>query len=205
MAGVWYYTFTGTGNLTAIDQGTLVVRETHADLLTVEQLREHVVSNLGDDALQRILDANEDAINEFVGPIRPVVEIHDGGPRASRSHAGRPSITSIVERRSGTDTTLAADDYRIRASGYVLERISGGTNSRSSWNDLVTVTYVPVSDVAERIRVLIALCKLDLAHEPGLASRTVVDWTESYGGSGGYLAERGSMLASLRQPSMVVI
>jgi hypothetical protein len=176
-------------------------------ILTVDELREHVSSELGDDALQRLLDDAEAAILAYAGAAGDVTELIDGG--FARLALSRPavSITSITERQGTTDTTLATDDYRIRAQGYVLERLTGGTNSRSTWRDLVTVVYEAADDTAIRQIVQVELVKLAITFDPYLASKTIGAWTETYATADKSIEEwRGEILARLSfEPGLMVV
>jgi hypothetical protein len=110
----------------------------------------------------------------------------------------------IVTVSEGT-TTLAANDYRLR-SGTVLHRLSTGTNPAHRWRDWrgIDVEYLPESDVAERIRVQIALVQLDLAYAPGVVSEKIGDWTETFSPSGDHAKDREAIIATLNATSAVM-
>lgn len=147
-------------------------------ILTVGEFREHVESTLGNDAIQRLLDAAEAAIVAFAGAPGSAIEVIDGGYRRIVLSRPASAITTVVERYGSTDTTLAADDYRLRGGGYVLERILYGTNPRSTWRQLVTVTYTPVDDADLRVAVQLALVRLLINQNPGVTQEQIGAWLE---------------------------
>lgn len=168
-------------------------------ILTVNELREHVTTDLGDDALQRLLDAAEEAIVARAGAPGVRTELAAGGYRFLT--LGRPaaSITSVVETVGESDTTLATDDYQIGWGEMVLERLRTGTNPRSRWGDQTSVVYTPVDDDATREKVQIDLCKLAIASNPGLAAQAIGDWREDYVNNSAWnvASEREAILAQL--------
>jgi hypothetical protein len=168
-------------------------------LLTVDELREHVTTSLGDDALQRLLDDAEAAITAYAGEVGAAVEIVSGG--SPTLTVGRPieSITSVRERDGWqTPTTLATDDYE-QIGPFVLGRLRYGTNSAPTWRGPVRVTYAPVDDTATREIVQLELVKLAISFNPALASETVGAWTQTFVSSQKtYPEQRGDILARLR-------
>lgn len=169
-------------------------------LLTVDELREHVNSALGDTALERLLADAEAAIVQRAGPPGDRTQIAGGGYRFIALHRPATAITSIVERQGTTDTTLAADDYLLRPGGYLLERLTDGTHPRGScWAPRVTVIHSPVDDEATRIAVQIDLVNLELSFAPGLAEQTIGEWTERYTNNSAWNSdtERETILARL--------
>lgn len=151
-------------------------------ILTVEELREHVTTDLGDDALQRLLDATEDAINARAGASGSRTEFFDRAGRFITLARPASAISSITEESfyGGAVTTLAADDYRVWPDGYSLERVSDGTNPRRYWYGLITVVYTATVDDDLRKLVQIELIDSTLNYNPGLTSQTIGTWTEQY-------------------------
>lgn len=140
-------------------------------LITPTQLRAHVDTDLTDTALQRILDdADAEIVRRFGEHTTANVEVHRPGGGELRLFTDRKvaSITTIVETLRtvvGEQTvTLSADDYTLE-SDRCIRRESNGTNSRDWWAEIVTVTYLPVSDDARRTRVTIDLCRLALTYQ----------------------------------------
>lgn len=169
-----------------------------------DTFRLHASTSLGDAALQTLLDAAEQAIAIHAGEyivssgaddeVNEILTPRGIGPLLRLSRRAQ-SITTVVE---GTET-LAADDYELRSSGYVLRRLNDGTNPSLYWRNRVYVTYVPLSDTAERERVQIALVKLDLAYAPGVVQETIGAWSEQKANNSvwNYQQERAAILASL--------
>ena len=152
-------------------------------LLTTDQLLDHISTDLGTDALQLLLDAAENDINEILGPVSPVSSNDATGTvnELVRVHGdlillSRPA-ESIVQVIEGT-TTLDPTDYELRSNGRFLQRLHDSTsvNPAWRWHHLVDVTYV-FDDLATRKRVQIALVKLDLNHQPGASQETIGTWS----------------------------
>ena len=176
-------------------------------ILDPGEFREHVTTALEDDALQRLLDAAEAEIVRFAGEPGAATDIRDGRGRFVTLSRPAASITSITETPWSTGTTLAADDYLLYPSGLVIERLPGGTHSRSHWHGRVTVVYTPVDDEAIRVGVQLDLVNLALNYSPGAGMEVIGSWTEQFNQAVG--ANRGEADAILSRldvgPSMVVI
>lgn len=134
-------------------------------LITTDELREHVETDLSDDALQRLIDANEKEIIRKFGAHATQIDYVEPG-RSDCLFLSRPpsEITEVVERWGDTETTLSADDYELIANWKRLNRLSTGTNPTSFWGDRVKVTYTPVDQNDERKGVLVDLCKLEIEY-----------------------------------------
>jgi len=177
-------------------------------ILTPDQLREHVTTSLGDDALQRLLDAAEWAIVNRAGPPGARTELATGGFRYITLARPVASITSIIETDPvGFQTTLDPDDYIIGTGEMVIERLSTGTHPRFRWDWRVTTAYTPVDDDPIRVEVQIALCELALNYAPGLAEETIGEWTERYANNSAWTnaAERDSILERLAIGGRMVV
>lgn len=175
--------------------------------LTLDQLREHVTTSLGDEALQRVLDAAYASIEEYAGEEDVATVLAVGGQRFLALDRPAYSVTSVVEDYgSSAPVTLAADDYIVHPGGYVIERNSGGTNSRSSWYRRVYVTFVPKDDAALRDMVAVDLVALDLTVKLGVTMEVVGSWTQQYAQSKSYDELRDEALSRLSpEPRMVVV
>jgi hypothetical protein len=152
-------------------------------ILTVDQLRGFINTPLADASLQILLDQTEEDIVKFAGAPGNVTELIDGGYRRLTLHRPAVSISSIKETIGitlTTELTLDPSDYRIRAYGYVLERLGTGTNPRWYWGRLVEVTYAYAPDTAVREMVQVDLVKLELAFSAGIAGETVGAWAISF-------------------------
>lgn len=170
-------------------------------LLTLAEARTHITTSLVDAALQRLLDAAEDAITDAIGPVGNVTETFTAGAGDLIMLSRRASaVVSVNERASA----LNANDYELYNSGQLLHRRDLGTNPDSRWRGRVIVVYTPVSDVARRKVAQLALVNLDLTFNPGAASERIGDWTETYRTDAEYVQERRAILASLSAPVVLI-
>ena len=166
--------------------------------LTVAQFREHVTSSLGDEAVQRLLDAAYESLVGALGPyeedgsITEIITPRSIGPLLMLSRRAE-SLSEVIEG----DTTLAADDYELRSSGNVVRRLDDGTNPASYWRNRVYVTYLPQSDLALRAIAQLELVRLEIAFNPLLVSQTIGSWTETYQQGKSYPEQRADILAAL--------
>ncbi len=162
---------------------------------SVTMLRQFVVSSLSDAALGTYLQAAMDAIDDVLGPVTVHERIRSC--RGDMLSLGREaeSITTVVEGWGAV--TLAADDYELSDSGMVLYRLHTGTNPGYHWHGRVHITYVRSDDTAARIRAAVALVKLDLSQQPGLASQSIGTWSETYAVGRSYEEQRDAILAGL--------
>lgn len=182
-------------------------------ILTVDEIRAYVETDLDDASLQRLLDAAEAAIVSYAGSPGEATQLVDGGVGRLALARRAASMTTVTESRGTTTTTLDADDYRIRADGYVLERLNTGTNPRSRWYGQISLTYVPVDDSATREAVQIELVRIDLASSSGaggggLKSESIGDYSASFGSTDSRTPEqqRADALARLNpEPMMAVV
>lgn len=148
-----------------------------ATLLLPAELRQHVESDLSDTALQRVLDSEEAEIVRRYGAHATASETLAGNQAIILLSRGAASVTAITETDlDGTELELETDDYRLLHGGHTLERLTTGTNAAAWWAPLVTVEYVPISQVEQRRLVLIELAKLALMYS-GAASERVGDYS----------------------------
>lgn len=172
-------------------------------LLTVEELREHVNSDLSDDALTRLMEAAESAIIARAGATGERTQIIGGGNRfIALARPLDPSETITVTEQTpygSTVTTLVAGDFLVRDGGMLLERISTSDNPRSRWFGYVTVTYTPLDDTALRIGVLLDYINAQIDYHPGLTSYTTGADSESYAANSAWnnSKEREAILSRL--------
>lgn len=170
----------------------------------IDRVKERVETDLTDAELASIIAEAQAEIRQRWGPdadsASPITVTTPGGDHALNLYRPLDAEEAIVvaETVSGgvsgeTTTTLAADDYRVWYGGRALERLAGGTNSRSRWGDRVAVTYTPVDDTPQREEVVIKLVQLAVEYE-GLDRRSVGDTTADHLD---YPAEREKLIASL--------
>lgn len=170
-------------------------------LITKAQLQEHYETDLGDDALDRLIDAADREIVKRFGPHATQTDTMRELRLSTAIFLSRraSSITSVTEEIRSEDgliseTVLAEDDYKLRRGNLLLERLADGTNGRGTWGDVVTVIYVPADDNDLRIRVEIELCILS-AEFDALDTERVGDYSSS---RRKYEDEREGILAALR-------
>ncbi len=168
-------------------------------LLTLAKVRTHVETGLVDTALQRIMDAAEQDIDQRHGAVASQVDDLPGGTLNIFTTRPIDSVTSVVETVGDTDTTLASTDYKQR-HGTQLERLDTGTTARQTWGDRVLVTYVPTDTTSRRIGAYIKLIKLEIEYS-GLDNSKDGDFSSK---NLDYATEREKILSGLRQPGSFV-
>ena len=169
-------------------------------LLTVDQLREHIDTDVTDAGLQRLLDeADFDIVKRYGAHTGTVIEYFTCGAGDSCLYTTRPigSVSQIIETDRGingdVETTLSANDY-LNDGVRQLRRISGGANSASYWAPRVKVTYTPSGDSARRLVVTIDLVRLACRYDAA-ASTSLGDVSISHVD---YALERERILARLQ-------
>jgi hypothetical protein len=157
------------------------------------QIREHVETDLTDDALQRLIDAAE----EDLGSETAVVEYFRGlGRQVLHLRRLASAISSVTEHKADGDLALVVPglttaDMRL-LQGRAVERLTTGTNPSSYWYEKTTVTYVP-NDLSRRKQCVIDLVRLAVERR-GVAS----EGTGDYRFTGlDYEAERQKIIDSL--------
>ena len=177
--------------------------------LTVDDLREHLIDcPLGDDALGRVLDAAYAWIDTQIGPAGSRTELAFGGYGTIALSRPAASIGSVSELVGTTTTNLDASDYRLRPDGYILERLSTGTNPRWQWWGQVTVTYTPTDDDEIRDSVAIDLCKLAINTNPGVQMEQIGAWMQQLAANSAWntTEEWATILSRLDPtPGMIVV
>jgi hypothetical protein len=153
-------------------------------------IRARIETDLGDPALQSLYTAQQEAIDERLGPVGPLtVRRTPSGPLLGLPRRA-VEIISVVENRVALETS----DWLLRPSGLILERIG-----RLRWLGRVDVAFQPLPDTARREQAAIALIKLELTHNPGLAGAKFGSWAETYSQQGGqsYEQAREEILCTL--------
>lgn len=176
-------------------------------LLTADEFRAYVETELSDAALLGMLSAAEAEIDMAAGPVGSTVALFSGGGTLLVLGRAASAFTSVIETWGSTVTTLAADDYLVHPGGYVLERLNTGTNPRSRWWGRITVTYTPVDDANLRKDVQRELVSLAINVPAGLSLKTIGSWTEQYRQAAeGNEKERDAILARLSPgPSLAIV
>ena len=167
--------------------------------MTVEELRDHVETDLTDEALQALLD---DAVDEIIGRFGDdgnVTRVMYGAGPYLTLRRPAATVTSIVEanRQRTPLLTLVPGDYALMHGGRTIERLSGASGYVGyvgGWAPVVTVVYTPVSEQTLRNRVAIDLVKLAVRYA-GVSSEHIGDYNVTY--EPNYLRERERILQGM--------
>ncbi len=129
-------------------------------ILSATQLREHIETDLGDTALDRLAAAAESLIEAVIGPVSARTDDLKGGVKRIYTTAAVTTITSIKERDFADDdqVTLSANDWRKEA-GFRFIRLNNGDNARELWAEEVEIIYAPEVDTGMIQGVQITLVK----------------------------------------------
>lgn len=184
-------------------------------VLLLAEAKSHFASvAISDDAFQMMIDDVEQEIVDrfgayYPGPLEERIVTADDwyGPLILRR---RPAaIVSIVEEiGSGSPVptrTLEPTDYRIR--GFLLDRLSAGSNPARGWSRwATTVVYVPADDTARRKMATVDVLKVELSHS-GYASLRIGDYSESssVGATGDDLPTRRTKILRRLRPARMVL
>lgn len=156
-----------------------------------------IESDLADANLASKAKAAVAEITKRTGIGTTIEQYADGGRRFIPLDPPAATITTVTE--DGTAVTAGDDGYRLRPSGVLLERLSGGTPSR--WCGTVHVTYAAEDSDDRYDRVVADLVKLALEYS-GLDMRRDGDYSETSAGanSGGqtsYQDQREQIIGEL--------
>ncbi len=167
--------------------------------ITVADVREKVPNDLGETAVQRLIDSAVKAIARAAGNATSQVqkEVDASGSRRLVLHRRSTTFTSITERRrhSSDEVTLSSDDYR-KIGDYTLLRLPDGTNGASFWGKEVVITYTPEVDTAVRDRVTLDLCMVDINFQAFDREKSGADWE---GEQKDYKGRRRELLRQVRE------
>lgn len=168
-------------------------------LLTLAQVRENIETGLGDDALQRIMNAVEEDIDQRHGAVDAQTDDLEAGDKKLWTTRPILTITTVTETVGTTDTELSANDY-VKRHETQLNRLNTGDNGRERWGVRVKITYVPVDTTNRRITAYLKMILLDIVYS-GLDSSREGDFNSK---SLGYAPEREKLLSSLDRPGMFI-
>ena len=175
-------------------------------LLTATDIRAHVETDLGDTALQAVIDRLEAELLQRAGPhTGPLVEILSSGATSVFVRRPLATVTSVREGARidvNTPALTVETDYRLWPDQGRVERLAGGAAfglPRASlaprFAALVEVTYTPLDDQPQRQRILLELVRLDLAQSGRDTEAVGQDYR--YRGLD-YAAHREALLRDLR-------
>ncbi len=161
---------------------------------TVNEIAAHIEHDLSNDAIQLLIDDAEEEVIARFGAHAAQTEILEGGGPYLFPRRPISAITTITETVEQTDTVLVASDYEVQNNGWMIKRLTTGTNGQRIWAPEVEVIYTPVLSWDSRRRVIIDLVKLAIQYK-GLRTETIGDRDESFGN---YIEERAAILETLR-------
>ena len=142
-----------------------------SSLLTLEQVRSIVETDLSDAALEIIVDAADADILSLYGPHSgPISEIVQGGALRLFPRQTIETLTSVSEwgygKAESEAVSVGSDAYQVRFEGRGVECL------QRYWAYNVKLTYTPVDQRAERRAVLVDMVKVDVVYEGLRSSRT---------------------------------
>jgi hypothetical protein len=174
------------------------------ELLTVGQFREHTETALGDDALQRLIDAAIGDINDHCGTmlyddymVAETITQNDYGVWAGQrilhlDHIPSSVITVMDVDTLGSETELVeGDGADWVADGHILRR-SGGV-----WGLHTRVVYTPQNAYSQRQALCVKLVDLSINIQPGQGFAGAATWQETFKD---YEQEKQHLLWSLCAP-----
>lgn len=147
--------------------------------LTPAQLREHVETDLGDTALQRLLDDAYFTITERAGALGVVTARFIGNGDSVIWLGGRVATLPFTSVTENGVALVENTDYRVLYDGRGLERIDATTTPVRTryWGLDVVLTYTKRNDEVRRNRVAIDLCKLAVQFD-GTQSSSAGDYRQ---------------------------
>ncbi len=165
-------------------------------LLDVDEVREHVESDLTDTALTRLIEDADAEIIARLGAVATATEVRSGdGLTRLPLNRVATAVTSVVMRVGQTDYALGTDDYVLVYNGRMIERRQGSTYPDLIWHGTMTVVYVPRDETTRRTRLLIDLVKLAVNYD-GMKSADIGDARTS---PLDYKTERDNLFAPFAQ------
>ena len=141
-----------------------------SDLLTVDEVKEHVTTGLSDAALGRLIDSGDAYIRQMLGqhdPATTMVYEMDLDPGYQSIWLPRPAVSiATLEKRRRLDSAWTVQDAETY---YLSDEGRSVQTTRSLWTwgwgnrfeMRVRVTYTPVPENAERTQALIDLVRLE--------------------------------------------
>lgn len=175
--------------------------------LTLAEIRGLVDTSLGDAALQTLIDAAYNTIDQRLDPDEgTTTELLTG--RGDRLMLSRPAseITSVSELLYAYTTPRVLDptDYELLPSGQTLMRLWTGTLPAYHWWGRVRVTYVPRPASNLRDSVASQLVALDVI-PTGVSEVTIGSFSERYENKKAtYAEQREAILATLRPAGVML-
>lgn len=128
---------------------------------------EHLETDLGDNAIQRLIDEAEAYCTKIAGPESGSYTVHrQGGVSSFWLRRPADSITSVTELDNG-DNVVDSGNYRLEHGGRTLRRVG------NIWaHGTVEIVYTVITDTAVRDRVVIDLVHLALSYRGAVKSES---------------------------------
>lgn len=169
---------------------------------SLTEVRARVETDLDDDTLNLIIDAETEALERHAGTATEEETQFASGLSIIFLRRLPAEITTITERRLVTSdpVTLADDDWRMSGK-FGLRRLSDGTNAAGTWGAEVVIEYVPEIDQRLRDRVLLDLVQVSVEFR-AFDSEEVGDWK---GEQKDQEQRRQALLAQLREGRSLLI
>lgn len=153
----------------------------------LDRIKARVSTDLTDAELQLMIDAVTAEIARRYGAIAAITERMPGSrvyiSLARPIDTGETVTVAEVDPQhtgdSGSETTLAADDYRVLHGGRILERLLDGTNGRREWAPEVKVSYTPIDDSDKRDGITLEIVELQIRN-PRVGSERYGDSSSNY-------------------------
>ncbi len=146
-------------------------------LVTVDQIREHIETDVTDAGVQRYIDeADFEIVTRYGAHTGTVIEYFTPGAGDAMIFTTRPvgAVSMIVETTRGVtgdeELTISANDYIVDGRRQI-RRIGGGDNPGTYWAPRVKVVYTPVADTAKRVGVLIDLVRLACRYDAASSTK----------------------------------
>ena len=138
-----------------------------SDLLSTAQVKEHLTTELSDDALDRLINAADAYILRRVGPHDPeTTMVYTKDPPAYLISLPRRavSVESIVLHGwYSPDYTIPTTYFRLESDGRLVRIYDDYFHwIHSRHYERLKITFTPVSENAERLNALIELVRLEL-------------------------------------------
>ena len=136
-------------------------------LLTVEDLEEHVETDLPEDAIARLIEATTKDITDRYGAntdVEATVDVRGGNRRLYIPYPPAERIIEIKEYRPGYNQ-LPRDAKVVDPNVYQM--ISEGSVMRvgHSFAERVIIRYMPINDMGQRRHMAIDLVRLAIVYE----------------------------------------
>jgi len=169
-------------------------------LISVEEIKSRIRTDLGDAPLGQIINEEEAEIVRRFGVHAEdgtVIETIDSEKECNVFLPRRIfSVSSVTEGDGITQTALAVADYRVWPNEGRLERIAT-LGITIEWQPHVVITYTPQDDKFERQRILLELCRISIERQV-MKQETVGQQDYSYKSPDNWERERENVLSKLQ-------